>query len=752
MVNNSEEGGDGTRSPLCSPSVPSGHGPDLAEEPPHVEHPDESLQQENQGGDPQPAPSCFAKTSCRGSKEEQKTPRYRHSPYSWVANSGPPRLCPPARKEGLDHQQGQTRNHFQERQGSEMQRPLHGGHTTPPTRVEEDSRRGFEERFGKTNLPPLSTGFGIVQCDPEGRREARAAKHPKGRPPSYGSQWCERGNADEIQWPYSGFYPTQIFELEPDKFGGYKRHARGGQGTYYEFGEATVVPPSWSDLKKYSEVADSFPLHHKEDKFIATVAYNKLLSLPYCEAQKTRLKKALRWTCDPEHYAQFNNVLPPFRRYKTRLLKEDMKILYRSKKLLKIRPRCSVRSFFVVEWGKKRRRPIFWPDLNEAIKKEHLDKSTIPLKREVRRNGTTGNWSLQYDFIGWYDQLPLHQDISKFFAVDSKRCLTTLPMGFRPACEVAQTISESLANYALPEGVSVDIYIDNIRFVGDREQVITAGKQFLERCAIVGAQVDNTNAVPKQEDEFLGERYDYVNKTRCLTDKTLEKLKFVRECLSSQGSFSNRQVAGIFGLLFFSAEVLQKPLCQLFHLMKWYRQKMKEVESQWNAQTCIEGSIRTDISNWINLLLENKAVPLYDARDDTDYEADLTLTVDACETGWGCVATTEHSTQYFGSQWSNGDHENHNLFSSVSSEPLGMWRSVVSTVSTTMKKVIIYTDHLPLVFAMKRGVAKADSYNILMCKLKETYKDVKFEVRFISGEKNVIADFLSRRKDEKAMG
>lgn len=482
------------------------------------------------------------------------------------------------------------------------------------------------------------------------------------------------------------------------------------------------------------------------------MTYDKLLSLPYSETQKVTLKRALRWTCDPEHYTQFNNVLPPFRRYKTRLLKEDLKILYRSKKLLKIRPRCSVRSFFVVEWGKKRRRPIFWPDLNEAIKKDNLDKSTIPLKRDVRKNGTNGNWSLQYDFVGWYDQLPLHKEISKFFAIDSKRCLQTLPMGFRPACEVAQTISESLANYNLPEGVSVDIYIDNIRFVGDRENVIIAGKRFLERCAIVGAKVDNVNSVPTQEDEFLGERYNYVDKTRCLTNKTLEKLKFVRECLSSQATFSNRQVAGIFGLLFFSAEVLQKPLCQLFHLMKWYRQKMREVESHWNAQTCIECSIRTDISNWIDLLLENIPVPLYDSRDDAEYEADLTLTVDACETGWGCVATTEHSTQYYGSRWSENDHEHHNLFSSVSSEPLGMWRSVVSTVSTTMKKVIIYTDHLPLVFAMKRGVAKADSYNILMCKLKETYKDVKFEVRFISGEKNVIADFLSRRKDEKVMG
>lgn len=500
-------------------------------------------------------------------------------------------------------------------------------------------------------------------------------------------------------------------------------------------------------MKEYNAEAETFPLHHKEDKFIATVNYDALKELPTSEEKKERLLRALRWTCDPEHYTQFSKELPRFRRYKSRLLRGDWIMLYTSKKLIKIRPRCSVRSFFVVEWGKRRRRPIFWPDLNAIIRRYHLSKSTIPLKRTVRRNGLTGQWSLQYDFIGWYDQLPLHKLISKYFAVDGKMCLSTLPMGFRPACEVAQTISEVLADHDLPAGVTADVYIDNVRFVGDKEAVIQAGKQFLSRCATVGAQVDNVHAEPKQIDEFLGEKYDYVKKTRSLTEKSLEKLKFVRQRLESQESFTNRQLAGIFGLVFYAAEVLQMPLCQLFQLMKWYRSKMQEVGTEWNARTDIPKNIKEDIGNWIDLLLENKEVPMFDTREDGSYEADLTLTVDACETGWGCVATTEHSTQEYGAMWSDVDHQQHNLLSSVSSEPLGMWRAVTRFVSTGMKKVIIYTDHQPLVFAASRGIAKADTYNKLMCQLRETYPDIKFELRFISGEKNVIADFLSRRKN-----
>lgn len=40
----------------------------------------------------------------------------------------------------------------------------------------------------------------------------------------------------------------------------------------------------------------------------------------------------------------------------------------------------------------------------------------------------------------------------------------------------------------------------------------------------------------------------------------------------------------------------------------------------------------------------------------------------------------------------------------------------------------------------------------MLCALKDRYPGVTFEIRFISGEENVIADALSRRKEKETEG
>lgn len=491
-------------------------------------------------------------------------------------------------------------------------------------------------------------------------------------------------------------------------------------------------------------MAKKFPLHHPKDEAgVGCFSYEELDKLPVDSRYREALDRALKWTRDPSFYTQFEDSIPGFRRYQSRLLRKDLRILYKSKKLTKLRPRCSVRSFFVVEWAKRRRRPIFWPDLNEAILRSHLGINYIPLKKVVRDNGLRGGWSVQFDFKAWYDQLPLHHEIRKYFAFDGERCLTTLPMGFRPACEVAQAISLALADHDLPKGVVVDVYIDNVRFIGDREAVIEAGKRFVARCNKVGAILDSEVPEAKQLDTFLGEEYDYVQKRRRLASKTVEKVKYTHEKLLVEKRLTYRQISAIFGLLFFSAEVLALPMCLLFDIMKWFRGKMSEVDQNWSLEVDIPTHIREELTFWLKKI-EHNPWTLMSEEGENDEVADLVLTVDACETGWGCMSTSPTSTQYFGSPWSKEEKDRYFLQSSVASEPLGAWRSICRFVATSNKKVIIYTDHQPQVWAMKRGIAKTETYNDLLVRLHAYYPNTKFEFRFISGEENRIADALSR--------
>lgn len=746
VVNDSQEGGHDPRS-TRSPALVQGRlSPRPHQQAPALDVAVESLRQEDEGGGAKPTTPNHSGGSRENTTTRRKEtpPRGGRNPVG-VANSSAPRVRFAVGNLRRDLREGEAGDRLQKGQGSQSTRPIYGGHPPPERQLEGALGAIQQQQEGPEIVPTDATRQRVMLDPPSYECSIGAAQRSKGGSTNYGEEQHRRGNIDAIFWSHSDEDVKTISELELCEFEGPGGHAGSRKATGpAPAGKKKVVLPSWSALKNYTPDAADFPLHHKDDSFIATVSYNRLKSLPTKTDRKTDLLRALNWVCNPEHYTQFSKRLPRFRRYKTRLFKEDVKILYASKKLFKIRPRNSVRSFFVVEWHKKRRRPIFWPDINEAIGKKDLAPSTIPLKKTIRRNCLSGQWAVQFDFVGWYDQLPLHRDISKYFAFDGKYCLRTLPMGFRPACEVAQAISLALADFSLPEGVSVDVYIDNIRFVGDKDRVMEAGRNFVDRCKKVGAILDCTTPCPKQEDDFLGEHYDYVKRTRKLTTKTLDKLRFVHSDLLCRDSLSNRQVAAVFGLLFFSADVLALPLCHLHSITKWYRKKMSDVKDQWDATIVFPSLVRDEILQWVDKMLQNEAVPICPPNDELP--TDLTLMVDACDIGWGCVSSTDSGTQLFSGKWTAEDQKKHQLdCGSVATEPLGAWRSIVQCVAPTLhKKVVVYTDHLPLVWATQRGYAHADSYNELICRLRHYYPDVKFEFRFIPGAQNITADGLSR--------
>jgi hypothetical protein len=78
-------------------------------------------------------------------------------------------------------------------------------------------------------------------------------------------------------------------------------------------------------------------------------------------------------------------------------------------------------------------------------------------------------YALQFDAASFYDQFALSPDVSEYFCFKSggqSWRYTALPMGFRPACSVAQAAMMTLADVNVP-GVSTFVYIDNVLFTGD---------------------------------------------------------------------------------------------------------------------------------------------------------------------------------------------------------------------------------------------------------------------------------------------
>lgn len=496
-----------------------------------------------------------------------------------------------------------------------------------------------------------------------------------------------------------------------------------------------LVCPAWSDLPSTAD-ASSFPLHVKD--VAGSVDYDAVLNLPVTDPEiLNHLRIALRWVRDITMYT--NRRLPPYRRYPPRLTDEHMATLRKYGKFVIVsHPRCGVKAFFVIEWAKKRLRSIFAPDINAVISKDELQASRLPLRPFVRSIVAEYLWMLQFDFASFYDQLPVAPEIQPLFSVVGRECLANLPMGFRAAVEVAQAISLVIADLGFDD-VAVIVYIDNILLLcNDPARLVEAANVLLERAKKVGAVFNDYSLTPTQTDDFIGEHFDLAASTRTNSAKTKDKLQHALTNIQSFVSF--RDIAALFGLLFFASEVADLKLAKFFPALTYYRAAMSAVASRsWD-----------DLAPpLIGAALESAAAWLTEARTATPAPIVLpptsptfTIYCDASEWGWGAVSIGPNAVHHLSGQWSEEDRKRYNVKSSLVAEPLGIWRAVSAVATLTTPAITIFTDHKNLTF--KKKYSKNKNYNDLYEKLDTQYKNTRFTFNFIPGVQNTMADFLSR--------
>lgn len=498
-----------------------------------------------------------------------------------------------------------------------------------------------------------------------------------------------------------------------------------------------------NDLLPRKRAFDHLDLHVKD--VAASVNLSKLRCLLMSADTKKKLKLVLRWVEDINFYHKHVG-LPKLQIHKVSgMSAKDFKLLEAFGKFVSISPKCGVISFCVPEWVLQRRRPIFWPDINRGIDRNLLMRGIIPLKATVRSNAQGSRYSAQFDFRSWYDQIGLAREISALFGVSADKCLASLPMGFRPSAEVAQMVSTAIADFELPDGVNVTIYIDNVRFGGPTaEAVFEASKKFVRRAAEVGAQLNSSVIEIQTTEDFLGEHYDLKNKTRSLTRKSVEKLEVAKDLLS-QPELSYRQVAAIFGLLYFVSDVLNLPMSKFFKSLSAHRYMMSLVpDSQWDAGApALAPEVTDELLDWIALAMGNTPAPIVN-RDLSVLPPDVTIYVDASAFGWGAVCFSGSSVKYAGGAWSEDDRERFNLNQSTVAEPLAVKKAVLAFVSTNFKHVRIFSDHIGLVFAGNKKYGKSADYNSLCAFIREYFPETDFSFNFIPGAENVLADDISR--------
>lgn len=512
---------------------------------------------------------------------------------------------------------------------------------------------------------------------------------------------------------------------------------------------------------------ENLPLHCKKD--VQPMDLVALLGLdnktPECRSFVTT---AFEWLNNANKY---NNIelKPKMARFSQKHF--DQMLGYKYKALYGL-PEGFVEGFLRVESSKDtkhpyRLRPLFAPDANEqTATREMLQKLVMSKKESIRLNGA-GNPELvvQLDMKSYYDQFPLSEGVKKkmcFLGDDGKvYALERLPMGLRPACEVAQAVTWFLLDFEMDPRVKVNTCIDNIRFTGPKNETTDAIRTFLTRCKIVGAQLDKNpeltdegiTALDERKGDFLGEHYDYVNGTRALTPKTVDKLLVVDKWLKQQVeegdiTLTASQFSTLMGLLFWTKQVLDLELASCFHLLRDYRNSCSEaVSGGYGTYTKLTATAKGELKKWLETAIENKAVPMVPPTRD---RPTLNIVVDASGVGFGAIATTDFTDcKMISGAWPEEMLEK--AQSSVWAEPEGIFMACCRFVRPTDTHVRIYTDHSPVVYAAAAGYAKGFSPNLLLKRLRDTFKGVYFEIVHVKGVNNP-ADRFSRLGEDMRGG
>ena len=422
------------------------------------------------------------------------------------------------------------------------------------------------------------------------------------------------------------------------------------------------------------------------------------------------------------------------------------------------------RVFAVPEWHKQppRRRHIAEPLINDRF----TDTPTIKFRGRHQRHQIigqfAGGFATTLDLASYFDQFPLHPDVRPFFGVrlgNRRSRLKVLPMGFRPAAQVAQVLTWLLCAGLEGPDVKLITYIDNILILArSAQQAESIRRTIRERARLIGAIFNPDEAGPSQQFEFLGESFDLAGKevSVSLSAKTIRKLNLLDEQTLFTGiPMSKRQLAAVVGLALFASGsgLPHNDIFLRYRALRFYRDQLAfsngRMINQWDDPiSAISPQARDCFTQWLSELKRNEPRSILCDNRSNEPPAEIIFT-DASESGWGAIhCRPDGSVRVVAQQWTPADHAAWKLSASTASEPLAISRALCRFITPALaQRVIVYTDHSPVIHAVGADCARAFSYWQLQRLLRSF--PVRCVVRHIPGSLNP-ADGFSRGHDSTA--
>ena len=503
-------------------------------------------------------------------------------------------------------------------------------------------------------------------------------------------------------------------------------------------------------------------------KDVGSVDFEALLKLEMKDETRKKLMEVLRWIKDPTAYkdVKFDGNF-----FFCDLADNHKKELKRSCKVEKVTPEMeakhptigacrvfSVTEEKVVEGQDPdlpieqletilRERPIGHPCHNNDAVKQLIGVSFDT--REQRREPLLKKniCATHVDFKAWFDQLELEepQRAAFRFKMDGELYqFVKIPMGAVQSVEIAHLVATALSEACVEDDdVAVSVYIDNVRFLGQREKVIRATQRFVERCRIVKAELNedtsDITALVQDEFDFLGETFDYKRGRVRNTKKIIKKILWLQEKMLA-GNWTYRQMAATFSLLFYGSNTIGIRPAPYFNALRFYREKSHKLQMNphlWDEECDrMAPSATKELCIWLEKVIKN------DWREIKPQLApEKWIVTDASKYGWGALCYDGRTVETFNAPWSP---EFVRSGESAKAEPKAILNALCRFVKPG-ESVKIYTDHEALKYSMKKGYSPGYVVNETLRMVQKFGPNV--QLAFIRGVWNP-ADLPSRGQDE----
>jgi hypothetical protein len=381
-----------------------------------------------------------------------------------------------------------------------------------------------------------------------------------------------------------------------------------------------------------------------------------------------------------------------------------------------------------------------------------LQRLHLATKPEIVALPRQGQYFIALDFSAYFDQFKLAESVGRRFCFRSNGRfyrLGRLAMGQRQAVEVAQCATMRLLDFDLRS--TAKVVIDNVIFVGDKDDVVRDATIFVQRALSVGAQfnedVSNVEKLVQSSGEWCGVALDCERKTVALTGKVLAKLQ---RSWASRSLWSWRGFAAHVGLLFWSWGIIDVPIERYFGLLRFiseFGRRATDDDSLWEQPADIPEHVWPLLEQWTSICEANTPREVAAPR-----AFDWLVCTDASKWGWGYVAvhggTGEVRTH--GAAWSKYMENKYGekLGKSTFAEPHGIVNSLCHLLPVSSSgplRVLVGTDNTVAQASYQRGF-NSHSFDINECirRLRAYFPThVSFDFVHIDGATNV-ADSLSR--------